>query len=628
MGWRIAVAPLLAAEELEKQCARSLEQTLGVTYLQALAEVEASVAYWEEKGLIERLRHPGIDLIAFIHKTCGEFAAALHLSRMRPDEARQALKSVLSEPDWDEILDFVTGTPLASMLPELLVDKFEASAPDEAAMNRLFRVLVRPEASLSRAKRRSILEKVDSLVRSEDRQKAYRVGHRLTEHDLSRMPEAEQMASALVSAPAEWSRLVGWAILACHFPASVPRPALEEALAYFMERSATKDFFVLRDSKLPFGPLPYRGIFENFMLGAVKALLPDQNTVYQDRLIAEIWKSQPNATVGFVSEFEALLRALGRDDASNLALKSTRFRRSFDLSIPDEIGAAYAAVLTEIVPLAFVRDDAGPPPETGPKCLAALFELAGVGGVPVHDVYAWLTDDTRLDAVHSLLRTAAHIYGLPEERLAAEAKQAIALGESMRRDWKTKRLWDLYPDVDVAEVDWNRANDVSIDMDLVEGLVHHPSQWIQHLAALVINERLHGAARRSVCQRLLEAGTGGALHWAAALTAELSDGCDLLITRLGGGNTAGLHHLYENLKDQDCRIKPSHLMALEKGLIHHGAKTAVSAARWCQGAVSSDDTWLVSLLRSASSYWLKHEEPYPESGGTIPDVSVRSSRDR
>ena len=76
LGWLIAASPLRAAEELERQCAKTMEQALDMTYLQALAVVEASVAYWEEKGLIERLRHPGIDLIAFIHKTCGEFAAA------------------------------------------------------------------------------------------------------------------------------------------------------------------------------------------------------------------------------------------------------------------------------------------------------------------------------------------------------------------------------------------------------------------------------------------------------------------------------------------------------------------------------------------------------------------------
>ena len=191
LGWLVSAAPLRAAEELERQCARTMERALGVTYLRALAEVEASVEYWEERGLIERLRHPGMDLIAFIHKTCGEFAGALHLSEIKPDEVREAIETVLAEPDWDEILDFATGTPLASMLAELLVAKFEDVDHDESALDRVFRVLVRPETTLPPAELYGFLERVFALARSEDRQKAYRVGLCLTEHDLSRIPEAE-----------------------------------------------------------------------------------------------------------------------------------------------------------------------------------------------------------------------------------------------------------------------------------------------------------------------------------------------------------------------------------------------------------------------------------------------------
>ena len=519
------------------------------------------------------------------------------------------------DPDWDEILDFATGTPLASMLAELLVAKFEDTDHDEAALDRVFRVLVRPETSLPPAELSPFLERVFALARSEDRQKAYRVGLCLTEHDLSRIPEAEAMASALVSAPTEWSRLVGWAILACHFPANVHRNALEDALRHFLERSGDRDFFVLRDSKLPFGPFPERGIFENFVLGAVKALLPDQDREYQDRLIADVWNAQSDATLGLISRFVALLKDLGREDASSPLLRSA----GLDFSIPDKFGDAYVAIFTEVVPSAFDQDDADPAPETGQKYLAALFKLAGIQRVPASDLYVWLSHDNQLDAVHALIRAAAYIFRLPTERLAAEASEAIAFGESLRRDWKTTGLLNLLPDVDVAEVNWSRANEIVIDIELVEGLIHHRSQWVQRLATLVINERLHGAARRSACERLLEAGTGDSLHWAAALTAELSDGCDLLINRLDGPDTAGLHHLFENLRDRGCRVTPAHLTVLEKGLLNRGAKTAVSAARWCQRVVSSDDAWLVELLRSANSYWLEHEEPYPKSGGVVPD---------
>ena len=590
-----------------------------MTPLQALVVVEASIGYWEEKGLIERLRHPGVALIAFIHKTCGEFAAALHLSDMGSNDARQAMGAVLSNPDWDEILDFTTETPLATMLAELLVSEFAAVDPDEATLNRMFRVLVRPEASLLPAKRRSVLERVFALARSEDRQKAYSVGLCLTKHDLSRMPEAEQLASALLTAPTEWSRLVGWAILSCHFPDNLDRSALEDTLAHFMERSRTKDFFVHLDSRLPFGPFPDRGIFENFMLGALKSLLPAQDAESQNRLIAEVWKSQPNATVEFVSRFGKLLRDVGRGDAASQPFRSGTFMEAFDFSVPDRFDAACAELLTEVVPPAFSVGNAGPAPASGLKCLAALFVLAGIRHVPANDVYVWLSDDTRLGAVHDLLRAAAYVYKLPGERLTSESRQVIAFGESLRRNRKTRRFLEPLPDVDVAEVDWSRARDVDIDMGLVECLVHHPSQWVQHLAALFINERLHCAARRNACERLLKQGTGDALHWAGALTAQLPDGCELIIRRLGGPDAAGLHHLFENLRDRGCPITPSQLAVLEKGLVNRDAKTAVSAARWCQDAASNADTWLVNLLGSASSYWLKHEGPYPEDGGTVPD---------
>ena len=147
----------------------------GPACLKAAEAVENSIKYWEEKGLIERLRHSDIDLIAFIHKTCGEFAAAMHLAEMQPNEARQAVKPVLSNPDWEEILDFATDTPLASMLAEMLATEYEAVDSDEATLNRLFRVLARPEASLSPTVRMSFLEQVFTLARSEDRQKGHTV---------------------------------------------------------------------------------------------------------------------------------------------------------------------------------------------------------------------------------------------------------------------------------------------------------------------------------------------------------------------------------------------------------------------------------------------------------------------
>ena len=617
LGWLTAASPLLTAEELEKQCAQTLACALGTKYLRARTKVEACLHYWEEKGVIERLLYPGTDLIAFIHKTFGEYAAARHLSEMAPDEARQSMRDVLLELDWEEVLDF-SGTHLATPLAEVLVAEIEPSELDESELNRLVGTLVRPEVSLSSEQRKSFVDKMSLLARSEDRRKAYRVGFSLAEHDLSRMPEAEAMALALVAAPREWSRLVGWAVLACHFQGSVNRSELEEALGYFMRRSGVEEFFVSRPLSSRIKVLiPDRRVFENFLYGALKALLAGSGTEYQDRMITEVWKSEARHSMD--SRFQAVLKEVGREDALNALFQSTGLLDVLDQSAFDEFNAAWAQLLTEVVPAALLGGEAGPQPRTGLKYLAAFVSLAGVMRVPARDVHVWRSDGARLDAVHTLLRAAAHVSGLPAGRLAAEAKQGIAAVESWHRESRASSLLGVLPAVDVPEVEWVRVREVEVDWCLLEELVLHPSQWVQRLATLFLDARFDGAERRKVCERLLERASGDALYWTTALSIELPGSNEMLIRRLEGRAAEGLHHLFDRLKAQGYSVTASHAAALENGLLNCDARTAVSAARWCESTAASSDRWLVDLLESASSYWVEHEETYPKNGGVVPD---------
>ena len=626
LGWLLAASPLAAAEKLERQCACRIERTMGTTYLQALALVEASVAYWEQTGLVERLRHPVAELIAFVHQTCGEFAAAQHLSELTPAEARQAMAEVVSNPDWDEILDFATGTSLATMLAELLVAEFEADEADEATLNRLFRVLVRPETSLSPRERGRLLERVFALARSEDRRKAYRAGLCLSEHDLRGMPEAAELALGLLSAGREWSQLVGWAILARHFPGAVRRDDLEEALRQFMASSHADDFFVLKESRPPFGPFPDRGVFENFVIAALEVLLADSDRESQDRLIADVQESQANTTFGFVSRFDALLRKLGREDAAGPPLRSARFLEAVRssatgvLRVPDGFREGSLALLSDVVPAAFSRADAGVSPATGLKCLAAFFGMAGILRVPAYDVFVWESDLPELCAVHQLVRAAAQVFGLPADRLAAEAGPALDAVGSLRREGAGSSVLSVLPDVDAAEVDWDRSCGADIDASTLEALVNHPSQWVQHLATVFLDAKLEGAGHRAACERLLASGTGEAFYWTAALTMALPDGCGLLLGRLRGRPEAGLHHLFDLVKKTGQRVTRTDLPALENGLLRCDAKTAVAAAQWCEATASGDDAWLADLLGQAASHWLEHEEPV---GGVLVPASPR-----
>ena len=95
VGWLSVTSPLCPSGEIESRCADRLV-AMGVQPLQALSDVERSIEYWERVGLVERLRHADIELVSFVHKTCGEFAAARHLADIGTDNARAIIRAELA----------------------------------------------------------------------------------------------------------------------------------------------------------------------------------------------------------------------------------------------------------------------------------------------------------------------------------------------------------------------------------------------------------------------------------------------------------------------------------------------------------------------------------------------------
>ena len=254
------------------------------------------------------------------------------------------------------------------------------------------------------------------------------------------------------------------------------------------------------------------------MLGALKSLLPDQDVEYQDRLIADVWRSPRNHTMGFVSRFEALLRELGREDLSRPPYRAHKLLEGFLFSFPPEFDAGSEALLTKVVPSAFLEDDVGPPPRTGLKYVAAFFELAGIKRVDQRVMYTSGCQMTR-----GLMRFTPSFAG-PRTftsylRRGSPRRQGRPSLSSNRCGERGRRVpLGTFCRLSMSRMSTGAAlGEFDIDMRLVEGLVHHPSEWVQQMAALFVNERRHGAARRSACEHMLATGTGDALYWASGV---------------------------------------------------------------------------------------------------------------
>ena len=176
LGWLVSTSPLLTAEKIKKQCAKNIERDVGEPHLKSLRLARNSITYWEEAGLIERISHSGQDLITFIHKTCGEFAAARYLDTISDAEARQLIEKELDNPEWEEILDFATQTSVAEMIADAIIARANTVELSSRLIDRAFHVLARPEIRLAPPKLDAFLERMFALAQAEDRQKAYRIG--------------------------------------------------------------------------------------------------------------------------------------------------------------------------------------------------------------------------------------------------------------------------------------------------------------------------------------------------------------------------------------------------------------------------------------------------------------------
>lgn len=320
LGWLVSASPLLTTEEIEEQCAKNIENSFGEPYMKSLSLAQNSITYWEEAGLIERLSDSRQDLITFIHKTCGEFAAARYLATIDETEARQLIEKELDNPEWEEILDFATQTSVAEMIADAIIDRAKTVELSSRLIDRAFHVLARPEIRLVPSKLDAFLERMFALVQAEDRQKAYRIGVCMANNDMSHVPEVAERLERLLMAQAEWSRLIGWTVLVCHFLDRLDLSELENAVLYYSALSNDDNLFI-RPQDLFSVERPDRKIFELFLINALETLLEGLTVARQDELLAAAGKGLH--TLGSINRLGRLLNRIGRTDA--LSIFTERF---------------------------------------------------------------------------------------------------------------------------------------------------------------------------------------------------------------------------------------------------------------------------------------------------------------
>ena len=389
---------------------------------------------------------------------------------------------------------------------------------------------------------------------------------------------------------------------------------MEEAVLHYAALG-NDDNLLIRPEDFFLGRQPDRELFQLFLINALEKLLEDQTVERQDKLIGAVSKLKALRTVGFMRRVGHLLRRIGRKDVLPMFGMVQDMKPFFSLDMSQFDDAAYRKLFEDVVAGAFIAEAPPERPSTGMKHLAAFFQLTKIMEVPGDDLSVWKGDGD-LAQVHELLRAAVYVFELSPERLVAEVRSAYDATQAQTD-------FDVFldvPSVDVAEIDWKRAQQIKFDDAVLEELVHHPSLWLKVLAAQILDSRLRGTERFEACKCMLETGQNKTLHIAAIMAAELPDhkGHELIVARLNKSLTPDAHYLFEQLAEDKFPVEQLHTELLERGLLSSSAKVAESAAKWCSTSVEIADAWLLPLLRQAFDYWIENEQPYSKKSGVVP----------
>ncbi|NTF82454.1 NACHT domain-containing protein [Rhizobium rhizogenes] len=617
LGWQISSNPIASVNTVVANCAKILEEELGMKPLAAQAAAQSYLRYWQDVGLIERVGLQGVEILTFLHKTFGEFAAARFLVALPTAERTVTLSLICNEESWEEVLNFAAMRGLAGDVCTLLI---EGIAFDAAGIARVVRCLeICGEADLvpSEQVRHAILDYALAVIMSPRRERAAEVGIALVPHAQRFPDEVAARCVGLTSHAQSWTRLAAWAALVAAGPNHLEVSRLQMII---------RDEASLADSGM-WSSGKGRDLAQAFVLGGARLLLEHYPGPATDEAVAAALRTENLGSMGFLQRASRLLKDFGKP--VNVWPEATK--NNLDRFIPsiDFLDAQRKAFFAQLDAV----DGCGGTVEVqaagGSKLLnlSALFHVTNYMELPLSDVWNW-QDPFDPAPVRETLRAAIEASGIPRDILEHEvriARSAIVQGDAF------VHLFPLIADVDLGPVDWKQALACEPDLQKIEAALYHRSPWVIWIAATLLEALADNAALQGITRRAIAGGRGETL-WAAAGFAVNLDKAEMasaIYDRLCDDLSYGCDHLLLALPDLAAPVDGRLLAALEAAFLHGLLETAMAAGKLAVRYASPDISDLLPILDRAAAHWKIKEKPYPKNGGVVPNsprVAIAEAR--
>lgn len=607
--------PLAHLEDILRSCAEEIAPELERSTLLARTSVDEALCRWEEVGLVEELHHGGTTLLAFIHNTFAEFAAAKYLRSYPKQDRRYQIDRIMDNPAFSEVLSFAGGLGSGDDIVKVLVGRHSAGQPGQFA--RALALISDRNAEISDQCAAELVTAAFTEI-DQGQDKEFEIGVALA--DLAeRMPKlVSPYAKLRQNNPDESVRLIAWACLAAANELSSDFQSLVQALRE-----------ILSLVKLEAHPAKVElllGKSNNASELIVKLAITALEAAPKDDLqkFVETELNHPALqTFGFMSKIHAILRKAGveNDTESQLMRLSPQMVNISPVSTLKQSSGWLDTSRSMLRALAEAVSDSSQSAGTATRRdhilnFNALIHSAGFYESEASDIHTW-TRSYDPAPVRETLRLFTIISGINPAEVRLDAIEVIKRLDADESFTLFSRDFD---DIDVPEASWSAVSGAQPNLELLAGALAHGSRWLAFLAAKMLE---HLSITEGEARLFLDTGRGIGLAIAAKALSlrDPSRAHELIFERLEGTPVEGLEHLYAVLQELMPKLDKRLEDLIYADLTASRPEVAEAAAYLAADMASRGEVLDKNILTNAYEYWKKKEEP-------INNTMIKSSSPR
>lgn len=620
LAWEIAVAPSSTTSSREQAIVPKIVAELDCTPLKAENALSQCMEYWQSKGLVETVQVGITESMTFVHKTFCEYAAARHLTEMEEEQRLHLIQKHLHNPDLREVMGFAAALGCATQIFASYKNSTATSTEKLKLLAYLLGAIVDGRAQLDDVDAVYVAEEAIGAICSNRGDLGFRVGGGLIKFAEQYSDEVRPYLQQLTNSDQIWTRLTGWNLVLAVGGDGVSLDDLKS------EMLKVPNYSELRTFVSPFGGIQLYDdgqieMFQKFVLAGMELLLSRLPAQDVDEFLPEILSAEGLNSVDFVEQATKVLKRFGRDyDIKNWQMDSTSLKswaRMFDPKTFRERQKKAFVGMFEGFPLTI---DA-PHPEIEKSeflNLSALIELTDFWTETPGEFLSWARDHPE-EPISEVWRLLLNLVEIDKYALAEEV---AIFRNHLDRPYDNTFLgpFHMFERLDVPPPDYSEVRRLEPNARWLEQAVHHPVKWVKMVAVQALSEVLLENEQLCCAERLLNEGTGVTLWMGVWLAEDCNPdrAFSLVVERLKGPISSDCDYLYRTLVDLPQTNENDAFVALKAGLFSKHVQVAEAAGKYAVFLAKNTDLELETLLTEAFEHWIENEEPYPQSGGTVP----------